>query len=160
MTREGAITYDDLVCFGKIGLQTAVNTYKDGMGATFSTFAHIKIRGAILDGLRKNDIYTRAFREKNKHFGDGFVSLEENSMIVDGENITIDGIDEKLKKKIITDAISKLPEMQRIILSLYFYEELTILEISKVVNLSETRVFQLKKESMIELRKTLVCLKN
>ena len=49
-------------------------------------------------------------------------------------------------------AIEKMPKIERTVLSLYFYEEMTLREIAKVVNLHESRVSQLKSQAILRLR--------
>lgn len=53
---------------------------------------------------------------------------------------------------VLKKAIDALPEKERLILSLYYYEELTMKEIGKVVNLTESRVCQLHTQSILRLR--------
>lgn len=55
-------------------------------------------------------------------------------------------------ERLIAEGIEKMPETERIVLSLYYYEELTLREISKVVNLHESRISQLKSQAILRLR--------
>jgi RNA polymerase sigma factor for flagellar operon FliA len=55
-------------------------------------------------------------------------------------------------QKLLAGAITKMPEIERTVLSLYFYEELTLREISKIVNLHESRISQLKSQAILRLR--------
>jgi RNA polymerase sigma factor FliA len=55
-------------------------------------------------------------------------------------------------EQLLADAIEKMPSVERTILSLYYKEELTLREISKVVNLHESRVSQLKSQAILRLR--------
>jgi len=48
------VEYEDLVSYGIIGLLDAINKFDNGKGVKFSTYASIRIKGAILDELRKN----------------------------------------------------------------------------------------------------------
>jgi RNA polymerase sigma factor FliA len=59
-------------------------------------------------------------------------------------------------EKIVAQAIERLPEVERCILSLYYHEELTLREIASVVNLHESRVSQLKSQAILRLRSSLV----
>lgn len=59
-------------------------------------------------------------------------------------------------KKILAQAISRMPQMERTVLGLYYMEELTLREISKVVKLHESRVSQIKTQAIVRLR---TCLK-
>jgi RNA polymerase sigma factor for flagellar operon FliA len=55
-------------------------------------------------------------------------------------------------ERLLADAIDKMPPIERTVLSLYYHEELTLREISKVVKLHESRVSQLKSQAIIRLR--------
>jgi RNA polymerase sigma factor FliA len=55
-------------------------------------------------------------------------------------------------QRLLADAIEKMPRTERIVISLYYHEELTLREIAKVVNLHESRVSQLKSQAILRLR--------
>jgi RNA polymerase sigma factor for flagellar operon FliA len=55
-------------------------------------------------------------------------------------------------KKALTEAIAKLPEKERLVLSLYYFEELTMKEVGKVLNLTESRISQLHTQAVLRLR--------
>ena len=55
-------------------------------------------------------------------------------------------------QKLLAEAITKMPEMEKTVLSLYYYEELTLREISKIVRLHESRISQLKTQAILRLR--------
>ena len=55
-------------------------------------------------------------------------------------------------ERLLTEAIEKMPYIERTILSLYYHEELTLREVSKVVKLHESRVSQLKSQAILRLR--------
>ena len=55
-------------------------------------------------------------------------------------------------QKLLADAITKMPEIEKAVLSLYYYEELTLREISKIVRLHESRISQLKSQAILRLR--------
>ncbi|GAW92940.1 sigma-70 family RNA polymerase sigma factor [Calderihabitans maritimus] len=63
--------------------------------------------------------------------------------------------EEKEMKKLLAEAIERLPERDRLILSLYYYEELTLKEIGKLLKISESRVSQLHARALIRLRNIL-----
>jgi RNA polymerase sigma factor for flagellar operon FliA len=58
-------------------------------------------------------------------------------------------------KKALTQAISELPEKERLVLSLYYFEELTMKEVGKVLNLTESRISQLHTQTILRLRSKL-----
>jgi len=55
-------------------------------------------------------------------------------------------------ERLLAEAIEKMPYIERTVLSLYYYEELTLREIAKVVGLHESRVSQLKSQAILRLR--------
>lgn len=55
-------------------------------------------------------------------------------------------------QKLLAEAISKMPNIEKTVLSLYYYEELTLREISKIVSLHESRISQLKTQAILRLR--------
>jgi RNA polymerase sigma factor for flagellar operon FliA len=55
-------------------------------------------------------------------------------------------------KKALTQAITDLPEKERLVLSLYYFEDLTMKEVGKVLNLTESRISQLHTQTVLRLR--------
>src|SRR6201999_291492 len=55
-------------------------------------------------------------------------------------------------QKLLAEAIAKMPDIEKTVLSLYYYEELTLREISKIVGLHESRISQLKSQAILRLR--------
>jgi RNA polymerase sigma factor for flagellar operon FliA len=58
-------------------------------------------------------------------------------------------------KKIVADSIRELPEKQRLVLSLYYYEDLNLKEIGRVLDVTESRVSQLHTQAVIRLKSKL-----
>ena len=48
------IEYEDLVSYGMIGLMDALNKFDESKGMKFSTYASIRIKGSMIDELRRN----------------------------------------------------------------------------------------------------------
>ncbi len=63
-------------------------------------------------------------------------------------------------KEILKNAIESLSEKERIVLSLYYYEELTLLEIGKVMELTESRICQIHSKAILKLRAVLKILRD
>ena len=61
--------FDELVSAGTIGLMSALSSFDSGRGLAFSTFAAPRIRGAILDELRRQDHVPRSVRRKARELG-------------------------------------------------------------------------------------------
>ena len=55
-------------------------------------------------------------------------------------------------ERLLAEAIEKMPNLERTVLSLYFYEEMTLREIAKIVDLHESRISQLKSQAILRLR--------
>ncbi len=64
-------------------------------------------------------------------------------------------VEQREMTALLQDALERLPERERILLSLYYYEELTMKEISKVMEISESRVCQLHMQAILRLRAAL-----
>jgi len=55
-------------------------------------------------------------------------------------------------QKLLATCVSKMPDIEKTVLSLYYYEEMTLREISKIVRLHESRISQLKSQAVLRLR--------
>jgi len=75
-------------------------------------------------------------------------SSEEDKQIETPESV----IENTETKEILVDAVSTLPEKEKKVVSLYYYEELTYKEIGKLLNISESRVSQLHTKAIIRLK--------
>lgn len=62
-------------------------------------------------------------------------------------------------KETLAAAIDRLPEKERIVVSLYYYDELTLKEISKILHLTEARISQLHSKAVFRLRGSLARMK-
>ncbi|SHF36877.1 sigma-70 family RNA polymerase sigma factor [Desulforamulus putei] len=201
------IQREDLESYGVIGLMEALDKFDPAMGNSFDSYAYHRIRGAMLDEVRRQNWLPRTTwqkfqvlkstrerleREKGKAVSDELlakemgISLEELHQLIwqanrmyfqslDEEMAGHDGsamskletvedinspdplsiVEEKENKKLLTLAIEKLGERDKLILSLYYWEGLTLKEIGHVLEVSESRVCQLHTQVMKKLRKTL-----
>lgn len=198
------IDYEDLVGYGIIGLIDAIDKFDINMGVKFETYATLRIRGAVLDNLRKIDWMPRSLRKKYKSIiaetnilendlgreptereickackitleelhetlskaqGDKFLSLEGASLnkeikisnISSFENIK--GPEEILNSKetinMLKLEIDKLREKEKYVISLYYFEDLTLKEISKILEVSESRVSQIHSKALFKLSKNI-----
>ncbi|WP_083947464.1 sigma-70 family RNA polymerase sigma factor [Thermovenabulum gondwanense] len=160
------IDYDDLVSLGMYGLLQALERFDPAKGVKFETFAFYRIKGAITDGLRKMN----PIRNKNTSFFSNFEEISSDEYISEGEehygvmlwdliNINKDLINDPQyelelseTKKVLAEAIGRLPEKEKIVVSLYYYDGLTLKEISRVLDLTPARISQLHSKAIRRLR--------
>ncbi len=198
---------DDMQSAGLLGLFDAANKYDPSKNILFKTFAEHRIRGSILDEMRKLDWFSRSLRDKynriSKTINDleftlgrhpeeeeiasameisleeyrklltqvshlGCVSLNETLDHSDQGRSFIETLIDKRKDgspevflensemaSILAKILELLSEKERLVISLYYYEELTQKEISEVLELSEGRVSQLHSQALIKLKNKL-----
>ncbi|MCA8980205.1 MAG: FliA/WhiG family RNA polymerase sigma factor [Planctomycetes bacterium] len=78
----GGIDRDDVYGFGMLGLIAAADSWDASRGLKFSTYAYTKIRGAILDELRRSDFLPRGRREKVRELDKTVTRLEQENGVV------------------------------------------------------------------------------
>ncbi len=74
----GSVDREDLVGYGMLGLIGAADSFDASRGLKFSTYAYTKIRGAILDELRRLDFLPRGRREKVRDLDRAIQELEQS----------------------------------------------------------------------------------
>lgn len=193
------IDTEDLISYGVIGLIDAIDKFDIEKNVKFETYASLRIRGAILDEIRKLDWIPRTLRKKQKDLDKAYIHLESqlgrpptDAEVVKYLNISQDeyytlmndiniaalvSIDEypnqietikdtnaeqpyncveiNEQKELLKEAIDKLPEREKQVILLYYYEELTLKEISSVLEVSESRISQLHTKGVSRLRMNL-----
>jgi len=195
------VEYDDLVSYGIFGLIDAIDKFDYGKGIKFETYASLRIRGSILDQIRKMDWIPRSVRQKQKSIDAAIRKLETEIgpnytdddiarelgiseeeyinwvgqtnvsnissledfmeqgnevktssnptyMKIEPENVAM----EKEVKESLMSAMDALSEKEKNVVLLYYYEELTLKEISKVMEVSESRVSQLHSKALKKMR--------
>ena len=195
---------EDIIGYGILGLMDAMGRFQAEKGVQFATFASIRIRGSILDALRRDAPLSRNCWQKVQTITDAMekisaitgkeASMEEIIKSVDMERTEIEealqsfqlmasisleqtlGFDElrikdtlktpadkspeeifikKEQTKFLSEAIESLEKRQRLVLTLYYYEELTLKEIAVTLDVSVSRVSQLKTMALAALRRQL-----
>lgn len=195
------VEYDDLVGYGTFGLIDAVDKFDYTKGVKFETYASLRIRGAILDQIRKMDWIPRSIRQKQRKIDLAYQNLEikfgrsasdeeiakELDISVDEfetwqnqtkvtnivsldefmdqgtetkveQNLTSDfdrpeRIYEKQElKSILIQTLESLTEKEKKVIILYYYEELTLKEISRVLEVSESRISQLHTKALQKMK--------
>ena len=194
------IEYEDLIGYGILGLMDAIEKFDYKKGYKFETYASLRIRGEIIDNIRKLDWIPRSLRQKNKLIEEvieefetkysrqpteeeigkkldipieqvknyslyNLVSLDsyldqnhEKSVdtLIENENYLPEKVlYKKEEKQILIEAIESLNEKQKQVITLYYYEELTLKEISKILGISESRVSQIHSNCMKILKNKL-----
>ena len=192
-----SVQVEDLIQSGMIGLLEAAKKFDASKGASFSTFVGIRIRGAMLDELRKGDWTPRSVHRNTRMVSDAVrtieartgqdakdlevaaelnLSLDEYYAILgDTQGSRLFSFDDLLDEsdhfdthstqqepgrdiekihfhQALAEAIAGLPERERLILSLYYDEELNLKEIGEVLGVSESRVSQLHSQCAARLR--------
>lgn len=194
-----SVDIDDLMQSGMVGLLEAASNYDPTRGASFETYAGIRIRGSMLDDIRRHDWTPRSVYEKYRNVADAIKAIEaetgrraETDEIAARLSITLaeyhkiladsarsrlfsleETIDEpslhrapptsttptpdqktyltQLRDKLAA-AIDKLPERERLVLSLYYERELNLKEIGQVLEVTESRVCQIHGQAVLRLR--------
>ena len=197
-----AVEYEDMVSYGIFGLIDAIDKFNYQNGNKFETYASLRIRGSILDQIRKMDWIPRSVRQKQKQMESAIAKLEseKNGVVRDedlaneleisvdelyswqGQITGLSSLDEyyeqgnevyaydsrkseknepeaqieqmELKKK-ISGAYELLKENEKKVISLYYYEELTIKEISRILELSESRISQIHTKALTKMKEYL-----
>ena len=72
-----SVDVNDLIQTGMLGLMEAARHYKNDRGANFETYAGIRIRGAMLDELRRGDWSPRSVHRKSREMAEAMESLEK-----------------------------------------------------------------------------------
>ena len=195
------VEYDDLVGYGVFGLIDAIDKFDATKAVKFETYASLRIRGAILDQIRKMDWIPRTIRQKQKRIDAAIKEIEAetgrsatddeiavklgitaddyqdwqsqmkvtnvvslNEFIEQGTevpvdnhyNAQIDGPEEVLEKaemkKMLAEALEQLTEKEKKVILLYYYEDLTLKEISNVLEVSESRISQLHTRALQKMK--------
>lgn len=188
------IELDDLLQVGAIGLIQARDSYDASQGASFSTYAGIRIKGAMLDEVRRNDWIPRSVQQKIKQVGDAIkkvearesrpassieiaeqlgVSLVDYQLIaselaccrmtslddseaeyleIGGDGDPSTGLEQANFKQTLVNAIQQLPEKEKLMMSLYYGDELNLKEIGEIMEVSESRISQIHGQALARLR--------
>ena len=157
---------DDLVAAGTYGLVDALRRGSDASGATFEWYARIRIRGAILDELRTQDWLTRRARVRAQAQTEGTSSPRaavvgfddlppeasaRHLIDVDAKS-PLQHMEARLERASLTRAVEGLPERERLIVTLHYFQGVPFKTIAASLQVSEPRVSQLHARAMLRLR--------
>lgn len=197
------VEYEDLVSYGIFGLIDAIDKFDYMKEVKFETYASLRIRGSILDQIRKMDWIPRTIRQKQKKMEGvireieqetgraasdeeiaqalgitddeyldwqsqmkvtGLVSL--NEYMEQGSDVSQDysrrttaqfvSPEENVEKaeltRVLGEALALLTEKEQKVITLYYYEELTLKEISNILEVSESRISQLHTRALQKMK--------
>jgi RNA polymerase sigma factor FliA len=166
-----AAELDDLVSAGTFGLIRALDSFDLSRGLAFSTYAVRRIRGAMLDDLRSQDWAPRGVRVKARRLQVATTALEcrlgrspRPEEVADQLDIDVSTYwrwrDETASRTVVSyevlrDAIARLPEKERTVMALYYYEELNQRQIAEILHVTESRVPQILSQALKRLRSRL-----
>jgi len=195
------VEYEDMLSYGIFGLIDAIDKFDITKNVKFETYASLRIRGAIIDSIRKLDWVPRALRQKNKQLELAYAELESTlgrepteAELAARLSIAVDEVTELVRKasvvslvslddyldqnhempfygagksgsetpeelyerqemkETLAEAIQRLSEKEQRVITLYYFEELTLKEISRIMGVSESRVSQIHSKAMLRLR--------
>ena len=196
------VEYEDLVSYGIFGLIDAIDKFDLGKEVKFETYASLRIRGTILDQIRKMDWIPRTVRQRQRKIDEAIKQVEmRTGKAASDEEIALelgvsedelinwqsqlkvtnmvslnefeetgqepvmdtanknrfsqpeDVVQEKELKEKLIESLEILTEKERRVIELYYYEDLTLKEISLVLEVSESRVSQLHTKALLKMRK-------
>ena len=197
------VEYDDLVSYGIFGLIDAIDKYDSMKEVKFETYASLRIRGAILDQIRKMDWIPRTIRQKQKKIDavirqieaeTGRTATDEeiaaslgisdeeylewqsqlkitnivslNEYMEQGSEVPAEpnrhttarfespeeNIEKEELKQVLEQTLQILTEKEKKVILLYYYEDLTLKEISSVLEVSESRISQLHTRALQKMK--------
>lgn len=159
----------DFFQYGIEGLSQAVDRFDPDYGTKFETYAIQRIRGKILDELRKIQNKPRIDSGENEE-EQSYKTLSLSTSIDDEDGYSLNDIlpsdaetpsaalEKNEMKELLVNAIKKLNERDRLILSLYYYENLDYKEIAALLNITVSRVSQIHSKVIKELKLKLLVL--
>ena len=195
------VEYDDLVSYGVFGLIDAIDKFDVSKDVKFETYASLRIRGSILDQIRRMDWIPRTVRQRQRKIDEAVKEIEMetgksatdeqiaerlgvsgdeytdwqsqmkvtnvvslNEFVEQGTEPAMDArsnshfaqpedvVEEAELKKVLAETLELLTERERKVITLYYYEDLTLKEISKVLEVSESRVSQLHTKALSKMK--------
>jgi RNA polymerase sigma factor for flagellar operon FliA len=192
---------DDLVSSGTLGLIDAVEKYDPAFNVKFQTYATIRIRGEVIDYLRRQDWASTGLRRKITSIQRGFETLESElhrsptekevaellgiseqevtsalqqsemfnvvnfeAMVYEKENENAAPtalhdpyrvVENQEMQQALRTVIGSLPEKERMVIVLHYYEGLTMKNIAKILGVSESRVSQIHSKTLLKMRQAI-----
>ncbi len=153
------VEVDDLINDGVLGLMEALRRYDPQRRVGFTTYAGHRIRGAILDGLRRRDPLPRAYRRLQKTESNHrvqFLALDEALMVPDGEEGDPEAlaVEADLRRQVWL-GLATLHPRDRQVLVLRMVRGMTLREVAAHLSLSITRVAEIQTRGLARMRRFL-----
>ncbi len=193
------VDFDDLMSCGMLGLMDAIDKFDSKKQVKFETYASLRIKGEIIDQIRKQDWAPISLRQKIKRVEEGYHMLEgrhgrsvseqevadfikmdvesvkktleeahtfnlicldeilvdrlkSEEMTVSSDDTPEEQVEAEELKSILAQYIDSLPEKERLVVTLYYFEEMTLKEIGLTLGVSESRVSQIHSKALMGLR--------
>ena len=199
-----AVDGEDLISYGTLGLIDAVDRFEPERGLRFETYATARIRGAIIDELRRLDWVPRRVRARGRQLQEGLAELEHRlqrscteeeladhlgvgvgevrgtladmaegglvaldeltaggapigELLADPAAVDPEAAAERTElRRVLIDMVRSLPDRERTIVALYYYESMTLQQVAGVLGVTESRVSQIHAKVVISLRNRLL----
>ncbi|GMU94945.1 sigma-70 family RNA polymerase sigma factor [Ignavibacterium album] len=157
----------DFFQYGIEGLSEAVDRFDPDYGTKFETYAIQRIRGKIIDELRKLQSKFKT-EEGDQTVDNYYTNLSINNQVDDEDGYTLaevipndqltqsEEVEKNEMKEILLKALKGLNERDRLIISLYYYENLNYQEIAKLMNITISRVSQIHSRILKNLKSKLL----
>lgn len=141
------VELDELVALGNLGLVEARRRYDAGRGVPFPAFAALRIRGAMLDGLRHADPLSRETRARVRREEEAapvaLVHLDEAAQISEDAPPADELLGRRRLRQALGRALEKLPPRERFVVQKYFFEEQPLKQVGAELGVTESRVCQI-----------------
>lgn len=134
---------DELLQLGAIGMLEAMQRFDASRGIEFQAFCARRIRGAMIDGLRKEGATHRGQAVFDEEVVDA--AAVRNG---DAPEDPLALLSRAEDKKLITDALSQLPPLDYRVLSLHFYEDMNNREVAAILDISEGYASRIRKRAL------------
>ena len=197
-----SVQIEDLIQAGMLGLLDALGRFEEGLGAQFETYATQRIRGAMLDELRRGDWLPRSVRQTQRKIESAMQRVEHRlgrsandaemaaeleiglgdyqEMLADARGVQLfyyedfDGgeesdnyldrhvmdtsgdpharLSDRRFREAVVQGIERLPEREKLVMGLYYEQEMNFKEIAAVLGVTESRICQLHSQAVSRLR--------
>ncbi len=147
---------DDLVSFGNMGLLEAAERFNPHCGIKFSTFAWPRIRGAMVDGLRSTGRYRRSdvanFRAAVESHTPAptpaYLVLQASVPAMIPAPLVEEDIDRQRQMPHLARALAQLPERERAVAQLHYFEGFQLSDVAARLGLSRSYVTRLHQSAL------------